>query len=136
MPGVEARATEVLRTMNAAGRFPMSLVCTDRGLLVAAAGESVRSEVAAGLTGLFDVIVERAGRDLELADVDEFTVSDARVGRLVVRPLARGRHARLFLVAQVPPHRAWRKATNTALRDLRAILRPLLADHTDESRET
>lgn len=104
----------------------MSLVCTDRGLLVASAGESTRAEVAAGLTSLLTDIVARASRDLGLADIDEVTLSDARVGRFIVRPLARDHEPRLFLVVQVPPGRTWRRNTNQAARDLLAILRPLL----------
>jgi hypothetical protein len=75
--GVEAQVTTILRAMNAAGGYPMSLVCTDRGLLVASAGEQLRSEVLAGLTSLFDDIVVRAARDLGLADIDELSLSDA-----------------------------------------------------------
>jgi hypothetical protein len=75
--GVEAQVTASLRAMNAAGGYPMSLVCTDRGLLIASAGEIVRSEVIAGLTSLFDDIAVRAARDLGLADIDELSLSDA-----------------------------------------------------------
>ncbi len=128
--GVEAQVTASLRAMNAVGGYPMSLVCTDRGLLIASAGELVRSEVIAGLTSLFDDIAVRAARDLGLADIDELSLSDAYVGRLVVRPLTRAHNPRLFLVVQVPPHRAWRKNTNIAARSLMSILGPLLATFT------
>ena len=125
--GVDAQVTASLRAMNAAGGYPMSLVCTDRGLLIASAGEIVRSEVIAGLTSLFDDIAVRAARDLGLADIDELSLSDACVGRLVVRPVARDHNPRLFLVVQVPRHRAWRKNTNIVARSLLSILGPLLA---------
>ena len=119
---VEAQLTASLRAMNAAGGYPMSLVCTDRGLLVASDGEFVRSEVIAGITSLFDAIA----RDLGLADIDELSLSDAKVGRLVVRPVTRDHTPRLFLVVQVPRHRAWRQNTNVVVRSLLAILGPLL----------
>ena len=125
--GVDAQVTASLRAMNAAGGYPMSLVCTDRGLLIASAGEIVRSEVIAGLTSLFDDIAVRAARDLGLADIDELSLSDTRVGRLVVRPVAPDHNPRLFLVVQVPRHRAWRKNTNIVARSLLSILGPLLA---------
>lgn len=124
--GVDAQVTASLRAMNAAGGYPMSLVCTDRGLLIASEGELVRSEVLAGLTSLFDDIAVRAARDLGLADIDELSLSDARVGRLVVRPLTRDHNPRLFLVVQVPRHRSWRRNTAIVARGLLAILRPLL----------
>ena len=123
---VEAQLTASLRAMNAAGGYPMSLVCTDRGLLVASDGEFVRSEVIAGITSLFDDIALRAARDLGLADIDELSLSDAKVGRLVVRPVTRDHTPRLFLVVQVPRHRAWRQNTNVVVRSLLAILGPLL----------
>lgn len=124
--GVEAQITATLHAMNAEGGYPMSLVCTAHGLLVAVAGEILRSEVLAGLTSLFDDIVARAARDLGLAAIDELSLSDARVGRLVVRPLTNDSPTRLFLVVQVPPHRAWRRSTTAAARRLLTILRPLL----------
>lgn len=124
--GVDAQVTACLRAMNAAGGYALSLVCTDRGLLVASAGEQPRSEVLAALTSLFGDIAVRAARDLGLADIDELSLSDARVGRLVVRPLADGPNPSLFLVVQVPRRRAWRRSTGITARRLLAILRPLL----------
>lgn len=125
---VEAQLTASLRAMNTAGGYPMSLVCTDRGLLIASAGEFVRSEVIAGITSLFDDIALRAARDLGLADIDELSLSDAKVGHIVVRPVTRDHTPRLFLVVQVPRHRAWRQNTNVAVRSLLTILGPLLTN--------
>jgi hypothetical protein len=125
---LEAQITALLAGMNALGGYPMSLVCTDQGLLLAAAGEPLRSEIVAALTSLFDDIVVRAGRDLELSAVDEISVSDASKGHLVVRPLTciQGQ-VRLFLVVQVPRLATWRRNTNLVARKLLAILRPWLA---------
>lgn len=131
--GVEAEVTALLAGMNAMGGYQLSLVCTDQGLLVASAGETVRSEVAAGLTSLFDDIVVRAVRDLGVADVDELTLSDAKVGRFVVRPLqTEGSDRRLFLVVQVPRDASWRRNTNIVARKMVKILKPLL-EGADES---
>ncbi len=125
--GLEAKITAILRGMNAAGRYPMALVCTERGLLIASAGEIMHAEAVAGLTSLFDDIVLRARRYLELAAIDEISLSDPKIGRFVVRPLTRDHDPRLFLVVQVPHDRPWRKNTNAAARELLALLRPLLA---------
>ncbi|MCA9659946.1 MAG: hypothetical protein KC486_16495 [Myxococcales bacterium] len=132
--GVEAEVTALLGGMNAMGGYQLSLVCTDQGLLVASAGETLRSEVAAGLTSLFDDIVVRAVRDLGVADVDELTLSDAKVGRFVVRPLhTEGSDRRLFLVVQVPRDASWRRNTNIVARKLVKILKPLLEGSEDPS---
>lgn len=127
-PAIEARLTGLLADMNALGGYPMSLVCTDQGLLLASAGEALRSEIIAGLTSLFDDIVARAARDLSLSQVDELTLSDATAGLTVVRPLAHVTgQVRLFLVVQVPRGGSWRRNTNLVVRKLLAVLRPWLS---------
>jgi hypothetical protein len=126
MPGVESQLTALLGGMNSRGGYPLSLVCTDQGLLVAAAGEHARSDVAAGLTSLFDDIVNRAVRDLGLAGVDELTLAAPDAGRVVIRPLARDCVPRLFLVVFVPGGRTWRRHTNLITRKLLALLSPWL----------
>lgn len=124
-PAVEQDITELLRGMNALGGYPLSLVCTEEGLLIASAGELPRSEITAGLTSLFNDIAVRAVRDLGLARVDELTLSDPTLGCLVVRPLDLDARPRMFLVVQVPRERAWRRNTNLVARRLLAMLRPL-----------
>ena len=97
------------------------------GLLVACAGELRRSELAAVVASLFSDIAARAAADLELPHIDELTLSDPARGRLVVRPLDLRGRPRLFLVAQVPRGRSWRRSTTLTARRLDAVLRPLLA---------
>lgn len=116
----------LLAAMNASGHYPLSLVCAADGLVIAAAGERLRSEAIASLTGLFADIAARAARDLGCSMVDELTVSDAASGRVVVRPLDPAATPRLFLVVQVPRDRAWRRNTATVARQLLQALRPLL----------
>lgn len=132
---VEHEITEHLRRLNALGHYTLALVCTEDGLLIASAGERLRSEMAAILTSLFNDIAVRAVRDLGLPQVDEFTLSDPVTGHLVVRPLDAGAHPRLFLVVQVPRARAWRRNTASVARDLLAVLRPLLGARTGPSHD-
>lgn len=130
---IDAEVTALLAGLNARGGYPMSLVCTDRGLLLAFAGEVLRSEVLAGLTSLFDDILARAARDLGLSRIEELSLWDCTTGRVVVRPLACEGHVRLFLVVQVPPDRSWRRNTNQVARKLLSILRPWLSPREDLS---
>jgi hypothetical protein len=130
-PPLERDATELLRGLNALGGYLLSLVCTADGLLVASAGERVRTEVVAGLTSLFHDIALRAARDLELARIDELTLLDRDSGCFVVRPLDLAGGPPLFLVVQVPRDRAWRRNTTLVARQLRAILRPLVTPPQD-----
>ena len=65
MPSVDRQASDLLRAMNHAGGFPLSLVCTEAGLLVACAGELRRSELAAVVASLFsDEFYRRIKRHL------------------------------------------------------------------------
>lgn len=127
MAAVDRQVHELLHAMNHAGGFPLSLVCTDAGLLIGCVGELRRSELAAVLASLFADIAARAAADLELPHIDELTLSDPARGRLVVRPLDLRGRPRLFLVAQVPRGRTWRRSTSLTARRLHGVLRPLLA---------
>lgn len=127
---MEARAfekdiTQLLVSMNLLGGYPMSMVCTDQGLLIATAGESLRTEVLGGLTSLFDDIMARAIRDLGFERVDEVTLTD-RETRFVVRPLPISGDTRLFLVVQVPSKVNWRSNTNALIKRLSELLQPLV----------
>ena len=122
--GLERQVTALLSAMNLRGGYPMSLVCTDQGLLIASDGE-VDAEAVAGFTSLFDDIVARAERDLGVARVDEVSLLDPGRGRYVVRPIETQGERRFFLVALVPADVAWRRNTTLMCRDLMGLLQPL-----------
>ena len=124
--GLEQRITGLLAEVNAEAGYPLSLVCTEQGLLVARDGDHLSSEQLAGLTSLFDDIVVRAHRDLGAAAVDEVTLLDPGAGRLVVRPLPIAGSPRFFLVVQAPPRARWRRNTNRLTRTLVDWLAPLV----------
>lgn len=107
--------------------FSSVVVCTDGGLLVASTGEGADPDQLAALTSLFDDIVTRSCRDLELDLVDEVTMLDPKWGRLVVRPLNLEGETRFFVVVRVKPRATWRANTNTLMKRLRALLIPLQA---------
>lgn len=123
--GLEREITQLLSSMNLLGGYPLSLVCTDQGLLIATAGEPLRSEILAGLTSLFDHIMTRAVRDLDFERVDEVTLTD-RESRFIVRPVPVGGETRLFLVLQAPTKATWRSHTNSLLKRLTQLLQPLV----------
>ncbi|MDP2316943.1 MAG: hypothetical protein Q8P41_28885 [Pseudomonadota bacterium] len=110
--GLEQRITRLLSAGNAEGGFPMALVCTEQGLLVAASGDLSPCEDLAALASLFDDVVSRMRRDMEMTAIDELAVRDGRVGRFVIRPLVLRTHERMFLVVHVPPALTWRRTTN------------------------
>jgi hypothetical protein len=111
MQGLEFRVTSLLRQANQEGGFSTSLVCTDQGLLVAAAGEGGLDDRAA-LASLLDDVLLRARRDLGFDSVDELAIRDRSLGHLVLRTLPTQSEERMFLVVQVPPNSPWRRTTN------------------------
>jgi len=114
----------LLAAMNREGTYPASLVCTDDGLLIAAAGKALEDEEVAGFTALFDDVVHRAQRDLDFEDIDEVALRDGKRGRLVIRPVYAASR-RFFLVVRVPARSSWRRHTNRLCAQLPALLTPL-----------
>lgn len=111
--GLEKSLSRLLAdTVHRAG-FHRALVCTQDGLLIAssAPGGDGRDERLAALVAIFDDVVLRARRDLDAAAVDELTLLDANVGRMVVRPLAEAPEGRMFLVVEAPRPASWRRHT-------------------------
>ena len=113
---------DVLERMNRDGGLFMSLLCTDEGLLLGSAGDEASGEEIGGFTSLFDNIVLRAERDIDIQRVDEVTLLDPRRGRIVIRPINVEGGSRFFLVVRLPTSARWRRSTNLAC----AALRPLL----------
>ena len=124
--GLEQKIARRLERMNTLGGYAMSLVCTDAGLLVASSGEHFPSEQLAGVVSLFDDIVTRSQRDLDVRRVDEVTLLDAGRGRLVVRPLPLEGTPTFFLVVQAPHRAPWRRNTNKLTKELAKMLAPLV----------
>lgn len=89
--------------------FVSALVCTERGLLVAQAGDEPLAESLAALTGLFDDVLARARDALAMTALDELTLHDERRSRLVVRPILACDDVRFFLVIRVAPALPWRR---------------------------
>lgn len=129
--GIQEQTEALLRATNDLGDYPMSLVCTDQGLVVASAGDASADDDMAAFTSLFDDIVRRATRDLGFSEVDEVTLLDPGRGRTVIRPLPMDGVSRLFLVVRVPVKRTWRRHTNALCKKLVALLAELVARDPD-----
>jgi hypothetical protein len=132
--GRQQQLDDELRATNLVGGYRGSLVCTEQGLLVASDGDLLGDgEALAGFTSLFDAIVERGQRDLGMAAVDEVTLLDRKLGRLVIRPIAEsgeingsGR-TRMFLLVAMEADAAWRRNTTRLVLRLRELLAPVIA---------
>lgn len=124
---LEQQLTTLLAGTNALAGYPLSLVCTEQGLLIASSGEEVTAEIAAGLTSLFNDIVIRADRDLGMEQVDELTLLDGGDRRIVIRPLPLHSDPRLYLVIAAPKKASWRQNTNTLTKRVSKLVAPLYA---------
>lgn len=131
--GIYARVASLLDATNTLGGYPMSLVCTEQGLLVASSGDGLDGEELAAFTSLFEEIVRRAVRDLGFGAVDEVTLLDPGRGRFVVRPLVFEAGARMFLVVQMDPKATWRRNTNQLCLELVRVLAPLARSGAEET---
>lgn len=121
-PVLHDRVTSLLHATNTLGGYPLSLVCTEEGLLIASSGGGLDTDEVAAFTSLFDEIVRRAVTYLGFASVDEVTLLDPGRGRYVIRPLQLAGSPRMFLVVQMDPKLTWRRNTNQLCAALVRIL--------------
>lgn len=125
--GLQVRVTRLLEASLRTGGFSFAMVCTDRGLPIAVSGGSVGDEELAALVAIFEDVVERFERDLGRAEVDELTVLDRKLGRLVVRPIEPAPDTRLYVVIDADRNSRWRRNTNELCRLLTLELAELCA---------
>lgn len=130
--GAQQKIDDELRATNIVGGYRGSIVCTDQGLLVASAGDIPSAEALAGFASLFDEIVSRGSRHLELRDIDEATILDRTSGRIVIRPVFHPRETeqhttRVFLVLWMDADATWRRNASRLVLRLRDLLAPFVA---------
>jgi predicted regulator of Ras-like GTPase activity (Roadblock/LC7/MglB family) len=112
---------DILRQMNADGRFEVVILASRDGLLIATEPEGYDSEVTAATVALLRRVSSDAREQLGLAALDEVTIRSSDRVRLVCRYLAVGEQG-LILVALVPPDRYYRRVTNRAIRQIVQLL--------------
>jgi hypothetical protein len=133
--GIQHHVTAVLERLNALGGYRKALVCTDDGLLIAAAGSSNgEDEDLAAFASLFDTVLARARLDLGFEGIDEVTLLDPAGIRLVVRPIPETRSPRMFLVVRLERTASWRRNTTQACARLAELLGPFSLERTDVER--
>lgn len=126
-PTLHQSVSRLLQEHNRRGGYSFTLLCTEQGLPLASDGEGPDPEVLSAVASLFDEVVLRAVRDLDLRAVEELTLLDPRRGRMVVRPLKTG-ETRLFLVVVMSPRLPWRKNLHTLCAELETWLARLDPD--------
>ncbi|MCJ7716491.1 MAG: hypothetical protein MUO54_08225 [Anaerolineales bacterium] len=112
---------DVLKDMNAEGGFIRSVLATSEGLPIAAAPENSDSELAGAMVVLLQQVSADTQDHLGMAPVDEVTIRTEDNNHLVCRTIVSGEDW-LSLCALVPANKAYRRATNKAVRKIREVL--------------
>ncbi len=112
---------EILQEMNSDGGFIRSVLATSDGLSIASAPTNPDHELASAMIALLQQVSVETQDNLRLAPVDEVTIRTKEHSYLVCRTIPSGDEC-LSLCAIVPPGRAYRRATNRAVRMIRQII--------------
>jgi len=104
-----------LKRLVREGKFKGAVVASIDGLPLAMAGRSADKELMAGVAAWLKEFAERT--DISL---DEIVARDTQGNRLVSRYFNVG-DDQLLLAVSVPPRRAHRRLTNTAIREIQRI---------------
>jgi len=111
---------EVLRKMNEQGNFKAAILASGDGLPIATAPSTYDTDTTAAMVALLQSVSKEAREQLEMADVDEVTIFDRDRIRLVCRYLVL-EGEELILAVMVPPNRHYRRLTNQAIKEIRAV---------------
>ena len=112
---------KILQEMNTDGGFIRSVLATSDGFSIASAPTSPDNELASAMIALLQQVSVETQDNLGLAPVDEVTIRTEEHSYLVCRTIPAGGES-LSLCAIVPPGRAYRRATNRAVRKIRQII--------------
>ncbi|RLD08021.1 MAG: hypothetical protein DRI65_03420 [Chloroflexota bacterium] len=112
---------EILQEMNTDGGFIRSVLATSDGFSIASAPTSPDHELASAMIALLQQVSAETQDNLGLAPVDEVTIRTEEHSYLVCRTIPTGGE-NLSLCAIVPPGRAYRRATNRAVRKICQII--------------
>jgi predicted regulator of Ras-like GTPase activity (Roadblock/LC7/MglB family) len=120
---VTSSLDQILTEMNDEGGFIRSVLATEDGFSVASAPASLDHELASAMIALLRNISVETQDNLGLEPVDEFTIRTTDHSYLVCRNIQTGGEW-LSLCVLVPPGKAYRRATNRAVRRIRKDISP------------
>ena len=114
---------EVLEQMTDNGNFKAVVLASDEGLPLASVPSPYDSDTTAAMVALLQKVSREARDQLEMAKVDEVTISDCERIRLVCRYVEVDEDI-LILAVMVPSDTYYRRVTNRAVRRIKDILCP------------
>jgi predicted regulator of Ras-like GTPase activity (Roadblock/LC7/MglB family) len=120
-PSAELSFINILEEMNLEGGFRRSVLSTSEGLPIASAPMRPDHELASAMIAMLQQVSVETQDHLGLAPVDEVTIRTKEGVHLVCRTILSGEDW-ICLCALVPPGQAYRRATNRAVRRIRAVI--------------
>jgi len=111
---------EVLYRMNESGGFEASVLASDEGLPIATAPSDYDFQTIAAMVAVLASVARETQSRVGLGQLDEVSVlADDRI-RLVCRYFTTGGEE-FILAVVVPPNGCYRRATNSAIQEIRRI---------------
>jgi len=112
---------ETLDQMNAQAGFPLSVLTNSQGLLIAssASDEGQDPNKQSAIVAKVRDVAHLVRSQLEMGVTDEITVYDEFGKRLVCRPISVNGHDLILAVLVPSDRKAYRRATNNAIRGIR-----------------
>ena len=120
-PSAELSFINILEEMNLEGGFRRSVLSTSEGLPIASAPMRPDHELASATIAMLQQVSVETQDHLGLAPVDEVAIRTKEGVHLVCRTIPSGEDW-ICLCALVPPGQAYRRATNRAVRQIRAVI--------------
>lgn len=112
---------DILEEMNLEGGFARSVLATSEGLPIASAPMRPDHELASAMIAMLQKVSVETQDHLDLAPVDEVTIRTKERVYLVCRTIPSGEDW-ICLCALVPPGKAYRRATNRAVRRIKKMV--------------
>ncbi len=115
---------EILQRMNDAGGFAISVLTDRHGFpLASAARGGEDADTQSAVVALIQKTASQASSQLGIGQTDEITLFDAAGHRLVCRPFHANGHQLILAVRIDDRHKAYRRLTNQAIRQIRKVWR-------------
>ena len=117
----QASLTHILQETSDRGHFEAAVLVDAEGLPLAAGSSAHDAETVAALVTLVKGLVERSQAQLGLGAVEEVSIVAEDKMRVVCRYFSVGDEA-VTLAAIAPSNQSYRRLTNRAIKEIRAIL--------------
>jgi predicted regulator of Ras-like GTPase activity (Roadblock/LC7/MglB family) len=117
----QAGLTHTLQEVADQGHFEAVVLVGDEGLPLAIGSSTYSAETVAAMVTLVKGLVEQTQAELGLGTVDEVSIAAEDKVQLVCRYFSVA-HEALTLAVIAPANQSYRRLTNKAIREIKAIL--------------